>query len=55
MEFLGSSRCNAIVIHLPLADHVRNLDAGQDGAFDGAVVLLDDVVPVFVLPDLDRR
>jgi hypothetical protein len=26
-----------------------------DDAFDGTVILLDDVVQVFVLPDLDRR
>jgi hypothetical protein len=25
-----------------------------DDAFDGTVILLDDVVQVFVLPDLDR-
>lgn len=66
IELLGSSRCNAIVTHLSLADHVRDLDAGQDAArtpeilepnhrfddaFDGAVVLLDNVVQVFILPD----
>ena len=66
----GSSRCNAIVTHLSLADHVRDLYARQDDvrtpeilephhrfddAFDGTVILLDDVIQVFVLPDLDRR
>lgn len=66
----ASSRCNAIVTHLSLAGHVRDLYAGQDetrapeilephhrfdDAFDGPVILLDDVVQVFVLPHLDRR
>jgi hypothetical protein len=51
---------------LSLSDHVRNLDAGQDDArtaeilephhrfddaLDGAVVLLNDIVQVFVLPE----
>ena len=63
IELLGNSRCNAIVTHLSLADHVRDLDAGQDdartpeilephhrfdNAFDGPVILLDNVVQVFV-------
>ncbi|MGF6483090.1 hypothetical protein QFZ91_005317 [Paraburkholderia sp. JPY419] len=55
----GCSRGDAIVTHLPLADHVCDLDARQDDArtaeilkphhgfddaFDGTVILLDDVV-----------
>jgi hypothetical protein len=56
-------------MHLPFTYHVRNLDAGQDDAraakileadhpsddpLDGAVILLDHVVQLFVLPDFDR-
>ncbi len=26
-----------------------------DDAFDGTVILFDDVIQLFVLPDLDRR
>jgi hypothetical protein len=66
----GSSRGAAIVTHLSLADHVRDLYARRDDArtpeilepthrfddaLDGPVILLDDLVQVFVLPDLDRR
>jgi len=70
MELLASSRSDTIATHLSLADHVRNPDPGQDNArtaeirephhrlddvLDGAVVLLDGIVQVFVLPNLDRR
>ena len=55
--------------HLPFADHMHQIDAGQDHAcapeifeaqhrlddpFDGPMILLDDVVQVLILSDLDR-
>jgi hypothetical protein len=30
IELVGSSRGDAIIMHLPFTYHVRNLDAGQD-------------------------
>lgn len=56
-------------MHLPFADHMHDFDAAEnnartpealethhrtDYAFDGTVILLDDVVQVLVLSDLDR-
>lgn len=56
--------------HLPLSEHMHHFDAGQDdasttkileahhrfdNAFDGPVVLLDDVVQILDLTDLDGR
>ena len=64
------NRGGAIVTYLSLADHARDLYVRQDDArtarilephhrfddaFDGAVIPLDDVVRVFVRPDLDRH
>lgn len=55
----------AVVFHLSLSDHVHEFDTGQKDAgaakifeakhrsgltFDGTMVLLDDVVQVFHLP-----
>lgn len=36
-------------------DESSHPDCRATNALDGAVVLLDDIVQVFVLPDLDRR
>ncbi len=62
IDLFGCSRGDAIVTHPPLADHLCDLYAGQDDArtaeilepchrfhdaFDGTVILLDDVVQVF--------
>ena len=56
--------------HLPLADHMHDFNARKDDArapeiieahhrpddaFDGAVVLLGNIVQVLALPDRDRR
>jgi hypothetical protein len=69
IELLGCGFGEAIIVHLPLADHVHQLDAGQDdastpeilethhwfdNAFDGPVILLHDVIQILVLADLDR-
>ncbi|MBB5448174.1 hypothetical protein HDG38_006821 [Paraburkholderia sp. WSM4177] len=60
---LGSGSGVAIVLHLRFANHVHHLDAGQndartpetleahdrlDDTFDGAVILLDDVVQILI-------
>jgi hypothetical protein len=69
IELLDCGFGEAIIAHLPLADHVHQFDANQDDAstpeileahhwfddaFDGAVILLHDVIQVLVLADLDR-
>jgi hypothetical protein len=56
-------------VHLPLADHVHQFDAGQndastpeileahhwfDDGLEDTVILLHDVIQVLVLVDLDR-
>jgi hypothetical protein len=68
-ELLGCSFGEAIIVHLPLADHMHQFDAGQDDAstpeilethhwfddaFDGPVILLHDVIQVLVLANLDQ-
>jgi hypothetical protein len=60
---LGCGFGEAIIVDLPLANHVHDFDAGEndactpeileahhrlDDAFDGAVILLDDVIQVLV-------
>jgi hypothetical protein len=66
IELFSSGCSDALVAHLPFADHMHHFNAGQDDArtgilefphrfddaLDGPVVLLDDVVLVFVLADL---
>jgi hypothetical protein len=69
MELLGGGSGEAIIVHLPLANHVHDFNAGKndarpseilkahhrlDDAFDGAVILLDDIIQVLVPADLDR-
>ncbi|MGF6935951.1 hypothetical protein OKW41_005113 [Paraburkholderia sp. UCT70] len=67
---LGDARMGSFRrYHLPFPDHVDHVDAGQDDAgtpeiletqhrpddaFDGPVVLLDNVVQILWLADLDR-
>jgi hypothetical protein len=70
IELLGGSLAATTVFHLPLCDHVHELDTAQQNAgttkalepehrpgtaLDSPVVLVDDVVQILVLADLDRR
>jgi hypothetical protein len=66
----GGPRSFARTFHLPFLDHVHQFDAAQndaraveilepehrsDSAFDGPMVLLDDVVQILDLTNLDGR
>src|SRR6185437_16869616 len=66
----GGPRSFARTFHLPFLDHVHQFDATQndvraveilepehrsDPAFDGPMVLLDDVVQILDLTNLDGR
>jgi hypothetical protein len=66
---LGCGFGESFIVHLPLAHHVHQFDAGQDDAstskilearhwfddtFDGPVIVLHDVIQALVLASVDR-
>jgi hypothetical protein len=70
VKLLGGDLAATTVFHLPLRNHVHDLDAAQQNAgtteglepehrpgtaLDSPMVLFDDVVQILVLADLDRR
>jgi hypothetical protein len=70
VKLLGGDLTATTVFHLPLRNHVHDLDTTQQNAgttkglepehrkrtaLDSPMVLLDDVVQILVLADLDRR